>query len=138
MGGIWWFWPHIHNLLKIWTQKTYRPTYVVSLWVNLILGLKYWDIHSKGDRPDMKIPSSDPPSVHQIGSDDVLMTSVRGCYMMSILIALINLIVAEAIGQPPLAQPEHLMYKNHIFTLFLHHVLQIFISYLIFYVYIAI
>ena len=98
-GGIWGFWLHIQNLLKIWTQKTYRPTYVVSLWVNLILGLKYWNIHSKGDRPDMKIPSSDPPSVHQIGPDDVLMTSVGRCYMMSCQIALINLNVAEAIGQ---------------------------------------
>ena len=48
----------------------------------------------------MKIPSSDPPSVHQIGPDDVLMTSVRGCYTMSFPIAQINLIVAEAIGQP--------------------------------------
>ena len=47
----------------------------------------------------MKIPSSDPPSVHQIGPDDVLMTSVGGCYTMSFLIAQINLIVAEAIGQ---------------------------------------
>jgi hypothetical protein len=44
----------------------------------------------------MKIPSTDP---HQIGPDDVLMTSVGGCYTMSFLIALINLIVAEAIGQ---------------------------------------
>jgi hypothetical protein len=48
----------------------------------------------------MKIPSSDPPSAHQIGSDDVLMTSVGGCYMMSFLIAQINLTVAEAMGQP--------------------------------------
>ena len=48
----------------------------------------------------MKIPSSDPPSAHQIGPDDVLMTSVGGCYMMSFSIALINLIVAEATGQP--------------------------------------
>ena len=47
----------------------------------------------------MKIPSSDPPSVHQIGPDDVLMTSVRRCYTMSFPIAQINLIVAEAIGQ---------------------------------------
>ena len=47
----------------------------------------------------MKIPSSDPLSAHQIGLDDVLMTLVRGCYMMSFLIAQINLIVAEAIGQ---------------------------------------
>ena len=47
----------------------------------------------------MKIPSSDPPSVHQIGPDDVLMTSVGRCYTMSFLIAQINLIVAEAIGQ---------------------------------------
>jgi len=99
MGGIWWFWLHIWNLLKIWTQKTYRPTYVVSLWVNLILGLEYWNIHSKGNRPDMKIPSSDPPSAHQIGPDDVLMTSVEGCYTISFLITQINLIVAEAIGQ---------------------------------------
>ena len=97
--GIWWFWFHIWNLLKIWTQKTYRPTYVVSLWVNLIQGLEYWNIHNKGDKPDMKIPSSDPPSAHQIGPDDVLMTSVRGYYTMSFPIALINLIVAEAIGQ---------------------------------------
>ena len=73
---------------------------MVSLLVNLILGLEYQNIHSKGDKPDMNIPSSDPPSVHQIGPDDVLMTSVRGCYMMSFPIALINLIVAEAIGQP--------------------------------------
>ena len=99
-GGIWWFWLHIWNLLKIWTQKTYRPTYVVSLWVNLILGLEYWNIHSKGDRPDMKIPSSDPPSAHQIGPDDVLKTSVGGCYMMSFPLAQINLIVADAISQP--------------------------------------
>jgi hypothetical protein len=98
-GGIWWFWHHIWNLLKIWTQKTYRPTYVVLLWVNLILGLEYQNIHSKGDRPDMKIPSSDPPSAHWIGPDDVLMTSVGGCYMMSFRIALINLIIAEAIDQ---------------------------------------
>jgi hypothetical protein len=48
----------------------------------------------------MKIPSSDPPSAHQIGPDDVLMSSVRECYMMSFLIAQINLIVAYAIGQP--------------------------------------
>jgi hypothetical protein len=50
----------------------------------------------------MKIPSSDPPSAHQIhpAADDILMTSVEGCYMMSFLIALINLIVAKAIGQP--------------------------------------
>ncbi len=47
----------------------------------------------------MKIPSSDPPSVHQICLDDVLMTSVRRCYTMFFLIAQINLIVAEAIGQ---------------------------------------
>jgi hypothetical protein len=33
---------------------------------------KHINIHSKGDKPDMKIPSSDPPSVHQIGLDDVL------------------------------------------------------------------
>jgi hypothetical protein len=46
----------------------------------------------------MKIPSSDPPSAHQIGLDDVLMTSVGGCYTMSFQIAQINLIVAEAIG----------------------------------------
>jgi hypothetical protein len=97
--GIWWFWFHIWNLLEIWTQKTYRPTYVVSLWVNLILGLEYRNIHSKGDKLDMKIPSSDPPSAHQIGTDDVLMTSVGRCYTMSFPIALINLIVAEAIGQ---------------------------------------
>jgi len=98
-GGIWWFWLHIWNLLEIWTQKTYRPTYVASLWVNLILGLEYQNIYSKGDRPDMKIPSSDPPSVHQIGPDDVLMTSVGGCYTMSCLIAQINLIVAFATVQ---------------------------------------
>jgi hypothetical protein len=72
---------------------------VVSLLVNLILGLEYQNICSKGDRPDMKIPSSDPPSVHQIGPDNVLMTSVRGCYTMFFPIAQINLIVAEAIGQ---------------------------------------
>ena len=47
----------------------------------------------------MKIPSSDPPSVHQIGPDDVLMTSVGGCYTMSCLIAQINLIVAFATVQ---------------------------------------
>ncbi len=47
----------------------------------------------------MKVPSSDPPSVHQIGPNDVLMTSVGRCYTMSFLIAQINLIVAEAIGQ---------------------------------------
>jgi hypothetical protein len=47
----------------------------------------------------MNIPSSDPPSVHQIGPGDVLMTSVGGCYTMSFPIAQINLIVAEAIGQ---------------------------------------
>jgi hypothetical protein len=47
----------------------------------------------------MKIPSSDPPSAHQIGPDDVFMTPVRGCYTMSFLIAQIKLIVAEAIGQ---------------------------------------
>jgi hypothetical protein len=35
---------------------------------------KHINIHSKGDKPDMKIPSSDPPSVHQIGLDDVLVT----------------------------------------------------------------
>ena len=98
-GGIWWFWLHIWNLFEIWTQKTYRPTYVASLWVNLILGLEYQNIYSKGDRPDMKISSSDPPSVHQIGPDDVLMTSVGRCYTMSFPIAQINLIVAEAIGQ---------------------------------------
>ena len=46
----------------------------------------------------MKLPSSDPLSIHQIGPDDVLMTSVRGCYMMSFLIILINLIVTEATG----------------------------------------
>jgi hypothetical protein len=48
----------------------------------------------------MRIPSSDPPSAHRIGPDDVLMTSVGGCYMMFFPIAQINLIVAEAIGQP--------------------------------------
>ena len=47
----------------------------------------------------MKIPSSDPPSAHQIGPDDVLMTSVEGCYTISFPITQINLIVAEAIGQ---------------------------------------
>jgi hypothetical protein len=47
----------------------------------------------------MKIPFSDPPSAHHIGPDDVLMMLVGGCYMMSFLIAQINLIVAEAIGQ---------------------------------------
>ena len=47
----------------------------------------------------MKIPSLDPPSAHQIGPDDVLMTSVRECYMKSFLIAQINLIVAEALSQ---------------------------------------
>ena len=72
---------------------------MVSLSVNLILGLKYQNIYSKGDRPDMKIPSSDTPSVHQIGPDDVLMTSVGRCYTMSFSIAQINQIVAEAIGQ---------------------------------------
>ena len=44
----------------------------------------------------MKIPSSDSSYV---GPDDVLMTSVGGCYTMSFPIAQINLIVAEAIGQ---------------------------------------
>jgi len=29
------------------------------------------DIHSKSDRPDMKIPSSDPESAHQIDPDDI-------------------------------------------------------------------
>ena len=77
-GGIWWFWLHIWNPLEIWSQKTYRPTYVVSLWVNPILGLKYWNIHSKGNRPDMKIPSSDPESAHQIGPDDIWFMSFRG------------------------------------------------------------
>jgi hypothetical protein len=43
--------------------------------------------------------TSDPPSVHQVGPDDVLMTSIGGCYTMSFPIAQINLIVAEAIGQ---------------------------------------
>jgi hypothetical protein len=43
----------------------------------------------------MKTPSSDPPSAHQIGLDDVLMTSVEGCYIISFLMAQINLIVAE-------------------------------------------
>jgi hypothetical protein len=39
-------------------------------------------------------------NVHQIGPDDVLIILVGGCYTMSFPIALINLIVAEAIGQP--------------------------------------
>jgi len=60
-----------------WTQKTYRPTYVVSLWVNLILGLEYYNICSKSDRPDMKIPSSDPESAHQIGPDDIWFMSLE-------------------------------------------------------------
>jgi hypothetical protein len=61
-GGIWWFWLQIQNLLKIWTQKTYRPTCVVSLWVNLILGSENWNIHNKGDKPDMKISCPDSES----------------------------------------------------------------------------
>ena len=47
----------------------------------------------------MKIPSSDPPSAHQISPDDVLMISIRGCYTMSFLTTQINLIVTEAMGQ---------------------------------------
>jgi hypothetical protein len=77
-GGIWWFWYQILNLLKIWTQETYRPTYVVPLWVNPILGLEYQNIHSKSDRPDMKMPSSDPESAHQIGPDDIWFMSFGG------------------------------------------------------------
>jgi hypothetical protein len=77
-GEIWWFWCQIQNLLKNWTQEMYRPTYVVSLWVNPILGLEYQNIHSKGDRSDMKIPSSDPESAHQIGPDDIWFMSFGG------------------------------------------------------------
>ena len=67
MGGIWWFWFQIWNLLEIWTQKTYRTTYVVSFLVNLILKLEYQNICNKSNRSDMKIPSSDHESAHQIG-----------------------------------------------------------------------
>jgi hypothetical protein len=50
----------------------------------------------------MKIPSSDP---HQIGPDDVLMTSVGGCYTMSFSIALINLITSF-LGPSDLESPQ--------------------------------
>ena len=47
---------------------------------NPVLRLENQNSHSKSCGPDMKIPSSDPLSAHQIGPDDVLMTSVGGCY----------------------------------------------------------
>jgi len=65
------FWQQILNLLEIWAQMIYGPSHVGSLWVNLILGLEHQNGCIKGYRPDMKIPSSDPESAHQIGPDDI-------------------------------------------------------------------
>jgi hypothetical protein len=64
--------------LQILNLEKYRPTYVVSLWVNLILGLKYQNIHSKSDRSDMKTPSSDPESAYQIDPDNIWFMLFRG------------------------------------------------------------
>jgi len=49
-----------------------------SLVVNLILGLYHRNGCIKGYRPDMKIPSSDPESAHQIGPNDIWFMSFRG------------------------------------------------------------
>ena len=72
------FWLQILNLLEIWAQMIYGSSHVGSLWVNLILGLEHSNGCIQGYRPDMKIPSSDPESAHQIGPDDILFMSFRG------------------------------------------------------------
>jgi hypothetical protein len=71
------FWLQILNLLEIWAQMIYGSSHVGSLWVNLILGLEYRNCCIKGYRQDMKIPSSDPESAHQIGPDDIWFMSFR-------------------------------------------------------------
>jgi hypothetical protein len=52
-------------------------TYGLTL-VNLILGLEHWNGCIKGHRADMKIPSSDPESAHQIGPNNIWFMSFRG------------------------------------------------------------
>ena len=98
MGGISQFWLHIQNPLKIWCQDMHRGAHMVSLWVNLILELWCQNSCSKGHRPDMKVPSSDPESTHQIGLDYVkIMWFGEGRLMSSM--PSIDLAVAIAVGQ---------------------------------------
>jgi hypothetical protein len=47
----------------------------------------------------MKIPSSDPESAHQIGSDDILFMSFRGGNQNPLLVFQIDLAGAWATGQ---------------------------------------
>jgi len=77
-GNILKIWPQILNLLEIWAQIVYRSSHMGTLLVNLILGLDYRNGCIKGYRPDMKIPSSDPESAHQIGPNDIWFMSFRG------------------------------------------------------------
>ncbi len=68
----------ILNLLEIWAQMIYGSSHMGSLVVNLILGSDHQNGCIKGYRPDMKIPSSDPESAHQIGLDGIWFMSFRG------------------------------------------------------------
>ena len=72
------FWLQILNLLEIWAQMIYGSSHMGSLLVNLIVGLDHHNGCIKGYRPDMKIPSSDPESAHQIGPNDIWFMSFRG------------------------------------------------------------
>jgi len=60
---------------KKWVQIIYRCVYFMPLLSNLNFGLKYWNGHSKGYRPDIEIPSSYPGSPHHIGPDDIYKSS---------------------------------------------------------------
>ncbi len=77
-GKILKFWLQILNPLEIWAQMIYGSSHTGSLVVNLILGLYHRNGCIKGYRPDMKIPSSDPESAHQIGPNDIWFMSFRG------------------------------------------------------------
>jgi len=72
------FWLQILNLLEIWVQMIYGSSHMGSLVVNLILGSDHQNGCIKGYRPDMKIPSSDPGSAHQIDHNDMWFMSFRG------------------------------------------------------------
>jgi len=78
MGKILKFWLQILNLLEIWAQMIYGSSHMSSPLVNLILGLEHRNGCIKGYRPDMKMPSSNPESTHQIGPDDIWFMSFKG------------------------------------------------------------
>ena len=81
-GRILKFWLQILNPLEIWVQKIYRSTHIMLLWVNLILGLEYQNSYNVSYKLDIKIPISDPESVHQIGPDGIWIKSFGGGHVM--------------------------------------------------------